>query len=358
MRSGACPRSSEAEAMRDQRMEPAERASFERHLGGCSACAREVRELEALAAPLRDAAGLGADGDQLHARRERARLLQAFEQSTAVRARPRARLRLRTWPLAAAAVVLVAAGAGGLRMFTSRAPAARIAVHADTATVWSGRVDGPHPRLVLQRGSLFVRVRSSDAQAAPLRVVLPDGELEDIGTVFTVRVDDGHTTRVSVREGSVLLRVRGESTRVIGAGETWMREEPGAAEAARAGEGGPGVSPGAAMSGAPGGSVVAAHEPAPPRPALRRSSVRLDPAGDFRAAIALFEAGEHRAAAAAFARFTARHPRDARGEDAAYLRVLALHRAGDRRAAGAAAREYLRDHPAGLRRVEVERLAD
>ena len=40
-----------------------------------------------------------------------------------------------------------------------------------------------------------------------LLVILPDGELEDIGTTFTVSAADDQTNRVVVKEGSVLLRV-------------------------------------------------------------------------------------------------------------------------------------------------------
>jgi TolA-binding protein len=85
--------------------------------------------------------------------------------------------------------------------------------------------------------------------------------------------------------------------------------------------------------------------------------MRAAAAGEFRAAIDLLEAGQNLEAAAAFARFSARHPRDARAEDAAYLRVLALVRAGARADAESAALRYLHDHPAGLRRVEVGGIA-
>lgn len=341
MRSSACPRLSDAEAKRDQRLGPAELASFERHLDTCDACAREVENLEALAAPLRDGAPHGVEVDELHARRERTRLLLAFDQmaEAPVRARTRTRaaVRWRAWQFAAAAaaVVLAAAGAGLWHAVANRTPVATIAVHAGGATVWSGRTDGPHPMLVLERGSLFVRVENGGSQAAPLRVLLPDGELEDIGTVFTVRAEDGQTTRVSVREGAVVLRIRGEPARVIRAGETWRRAEPSAQASARA--------PTPAPQGAPVRHAVE-----------RRSAPRADPARDFRAAIALLEAGDNRGAAAAFTRFVARHPSDGRVEDAAYLRVLACHRAGAGAEVEAAARDYLRDHPAGLRRVEVE----
>ena len=115
MRSSACPRLSDAEAKRDQRLGPAELASFERHLDTCDACAREVENLEALAAPLRDGAPHGVEVDELHARRERTRLLLAFDQmaEAPVRARTRTRaaVRWRAWQFAAAAAAVVLAAA-------------------------------------------------------------------------------------------------------------------------------------------------------------------------------------------------------------------------------------------------------
>src|SRR5690606_11534938 len=139
-----------AEAMRDRRLGPAELASFERHLRGCGLCAREARILEARAAPLRESAPRAEAIDELHARRERARLLLAFDRLSTAPAPPRASRRLRGWSLAAAAIVLLAAGLGLRRARTGGGPT--ITVHAGAAMRWSGRTDGPHPRLVLERG--------------------------------------------------------------------------------------------------------------------------------------------------------------------------------------------------------------
>ena len=52
--------------------------------------------------------------------------------------------------------------------------------------------------------------------------------------------------------------------------------------------------------------------------------------------------------------FLEKHPRDARAEDAAYLRVIALQRSGDSAGTKQAALEYLRRYPAGFRHAEVE----
>jgi outer membrane protein assembly factor BamD (BamD/ComL family) len=77
---------------------------------------------------------------------------------------------------------------------------------------------------------------------------------------------------------------------------------------------------------------------------------------DFREAMAALHAGQSRDAAARFARFIEQHPRDARAEDAAYMRVLALREAEDEAGMQAAARRYLRRYPEGFRRAEVEAL--
>jgi ferric-dicitrate binding protein FerR (iron transport regulator) len=42
----------------------------------------------------------------------------------------------------------------------------------------------------------------------PLLVKLPDGELEDVGTTFSVLAENRRTARVSVEEGRVVLRLR------------------------------------------------------------------------------------------------------------------------------------------------------
>jgi hypothetical protein len=67
-------------------------------------------------------------------------------------------------------------------------------------------------------------------------------------------------------------------------------------------------------------------------------------------------AGDHAGAAALFTSFLSNHPRDARIEDAAYLRVIAFHRSGDESATKRAIFEYLTRFPSGFRRSEVEAL--
>jgi len=69
------------------------------------------------------------------------------------------------------------------------------------------------------------------------------------------------------------------------------------------------------------------------------------------------DGGDNTTAAARFTAFLAVHPRDARAEDAAYLRVIALQRANDTNGMKEAAEQYLRRYPKGFRRAEVETLS-
>jgi hypothetical protein len=368
MSPAACPRLFEAEAMRDDRLGAAERASFERHMTVCVACSREVQALEMLAEPLRESA---VDADELHARRERLRLLAAYDRTLVA---PERRQGVwRRWLAVPAVAAMVIAGLVFWRMqpVAPRVHASNAVVHADSSAVWSRRTDGDREQVVLERGVLFIRVAHPTSAKTQFFVVLPDGELEDIGTTFTVSAQAGHTTRVSVEEGSVVLRIRGRSPVAIGAGDTWIPEVRQSAQACP-----PAAAPAAAVPTArePSSSVVRAARggetsarekrafpvrAASSRRAIARTATEQpDPASDFRSAVAVLERGNAAEAATAFARFSATYPRDPRVEDATYLRVIALQkRGGDQTEMKRAAQHYLSRFPAGLRRLEVERLS-
>jgi hypothetical protein len=335
MSTAECQRSFEAAALRDDRLDVAERASFERHASVCAVCSSEVQALELLAEPLRD--GSPHDVDELHARRERRRLLTAFDR-TFVAPERRPVKRRTAFTLAVPTLAALIGGALFWRMQHPELPV-RALIRADSSAVWSRHVEGLRERVVLERGALFIRVEQHASAKTQLLVVLPDGELEDIGTTFSVSAQAGHTTRVSVQEGSVVLRLRGFGPLVLAAGETWSPP----AQACP-----PSVQPAAAPP------AVESLKPA----RVKRVSEKPDSAADFRAAVAVLEAGKPEAAAAAFARFGAKYPRDPRAEDAAYMRVIALQKLG---AADPelkrAAQQYLARFPAGLRRVEVSPLA-
>jgi hypothetical protein len=343
MTSAACPRQFEAEAMRDGRLTGAELAAFTRHMHGCATCSREVEALDRLAetihASMRDHSG----ADELRVRRERTRLLAAFDRSLVSSERRSGRHRWLLWPAAAAVVC-----AGLFVFWRARAvvhpvPASNVVVRADSSAVWSRHTQGGRERIVLERGALFVHVDHS-VNENRLVVALPDGELEDIGTTFSVSAKDGHTARVTVQEGSVVLRIRDKAPVALGSGEAWT-----------------------AADAAPAPARVDAPAPAPVPSVQRRRSAaarpstrRHDPPDaslDFNAAMAAFDRGDCRPAARGFAEFIGAHPEDPRAEDAAYLRVMSFHKCGDESGMKAAALQYLQRYPTGFRRVEVERLA-
>jgi len=199
--------------------------------------------------------------------------------------------------------------------------------------------------VVLESGALSIRV---DHSASPRRllVLLPDGELEDIGTTFSVSVADGHTTRVTVQDGSVVLRLRGKPPLALGAGDAWS---PAPREVAL-----PAVS---STSKPPAVRAKAAPSAAPAVSSSASTSADTGASAEFRVAMSAFNGGEHPRAAALFSRFLAQHPGDLRAEDAAYLRILALQRTGDAPATKEAARDYLSRYPHGFRQAEAAALA-
>ena len=219
----SCPRLFEADAMRDGRLSGAERTSFERHVAMCPACSREVQALEALAESLRARPSDHGAADDLHVRRERTRLLAAFD--GALLSPRRSWIvghRLLLWPAAVAALVVTVLWLPRLRR-PAEAPAhaSSAVIHADSTALWAERTVGDCENVVLERGALWIHVDHSSGEGQ-LLVVLPDGELEDIGTTFTVSADDGRTTRVAVQEGHVVLRLRGQAAIALGPGDTWI----------------------------------------------------------------------------------------------------------------------------------------
>jgi hypothetical protein len=382
----ACVRLFEAEAMRDGRLSAAEMASFARHTAACSACRDEVRALDVLGEALRASSRDGGQADDLRRLRERTRLVAAFDATLVARRRRTARpLRPALWATAGAAMVAAAVLFARVRLTRDGGSAAGLVVHASAAAVWSKQSQGDRETVVLESGELWIQVDHARRNTR-LVVALPDGELEDTGTTFTVNAANGRTTRVAVREGSVVLRITGKSPRTIGAGATWApsaeesatAESPPASEPPRAAapEVSPRVSPpssspgtlesdgaprGRLRSRSPARPAAAAASPRPAsiraaRPAPVGTAAATDPGIDFRAAVAVLDVGAHRQAAAAFARFLAEHPGDPRAEDAAYLQVIALQRLGSAEETRRAAQAYLRLFPKGFRRAELETL--
>jgi FecR protein/Putative zinc-finger len=353
----SCPRLFEAEAWRDGRLSGSEATRFRAHAATCSTCKRELESLNALGEALRAAEPAT---DELHVRRERTRLLAAFDaQLVRTSRRPVALLGL---AVALALVVLVALWPKRAPVTMSAAPAKAdpVLVRAGDSARWWRQSRSERERIVLESGELSIQIDHAGSPRG-LLVVLPDGELEDIGTTFSVRAEAGHTTRVSVREGSVILRLRGEPALTLSAGQVWVPATPALSAPV------PSASVASPLA-VPAPPVAVPAPVASPAPAARSRSSNSSPsssafaavpdaASEFRAALAALDRGDNSQAATLFGAFAASHALDSRAEDAAYLRVLALQRTGQQSAMQRAAGDYLRRYPRGFRRAEVESLA-
>lgn len=368
-----CPRLFEVEALRDGRLTGAERGSFERHVATCGACAHEAAALAALGEALRTTAC--DEVDELKLRRERTRLLADFDRALV---RPR-----RPWlarGMLAASVMALSLIAGAILLWQpggrGRTPgtALEAVIEADATARWTRRAHADRELVVLDHGELRIRTQQTPGKPR-FAVVLPDGELEDIGTVFSVAVLKGRTERVHVDDGSVLLKLHGRAPVLLRAGQTWQAQAPAPRSAASASDAAPKPAPRPETAPPSETAPDPTRAAVPPVSSARARAVESAPSSsatepeasgarsaagaseDFRAALAAFNAGQPAVAAQRFQRFSERHVADPRAEDAAYLRVLALERAGDVEGRRAAARAYLQRYPAGFRRAEVERLA-
>lgn len=340
-----CPRLFEAEAWRDGRLTGAEAEKFRAHVSTCPSCSQEVQSLDALGRVLRTS--VPASPDELHVRRERTRLLAAFDAQLVPAPR---QANIKQWLGLVAAMLACVAVLVALRSPTPQpavvASAARpaaepVVVHADSSAQWSRRAEDRLETIRLQSGALSIHV-DHRASLRRLLVLLPDGELEDIGTTFSVSADAGHTTRVSVQEGSVVLRLQGKPPLALAAGDSWSPPSPPAPSAS--------VAPPSASARVTKAVASAAAAPS-------ASVAEPDSSEEFRNAMTALNRGDNSQAAALFRGFVLAHPRDSRAEDASYLRVLALQRAGDANATQRAANDYLQRYPGGFRKAEITRLA-
>ncbi len=171
-----------------------------------------------------------------------------------------------------------------------------------------------------------------------------DAEIEVRGTSFDVsRVvadascGDGTTTRVAVREGTVLVRSRGTEA-LVHANEVWP----------------------AGCSATPAPSSLA--PPSSNASNAASSERRASPSGGsdlgaqndlFERAIARKRAGDGPGAIASFELFLARYPASHLAQSARAERMKLL-RGVDREKGRAAARDYLQHHPSGFARADAD----
>ena len=358
--SARCSETSSVEALWDGRLDANREGTLRSHLATCQVCASESRRLEALRAALRALPAPQASPLAIAAGRKL--LLDAAR--AAVPAREAARGR--ALALGAAALALAAGvafwiartsaygrdhGLAGSSATLASAPSElELRVTPGSDARWSQVSAGPREVVSLAAGSLDISV-NRHGSARRLFVKLPDGELEDEGTVFTVTVAREHTQKVSVTQGSVALRLAGQPERHLAAGETF--EAPHASLQAGSDSATPAADAGHATLRRPDsapGSTASGHTVKP-----GTEADACPGAPRFEDCVDTFKRGEYAAAAEALDRYTATCSHHA--EDATYLRMVSLARAGRTTEAATLARAYLARFPEGFRRKEAERLA-
>ena len=342
----ACPRLFEVEALRDGRLAGAEVTRFRAHVGVCPVCARRSRKPSK---PSPDATLCYArHADELHVRRERTALARGLRRGLVPAC---------TQPLD----TLVLGRRSRRAVVASRSASFSRARVPDSTAARPPRRSRSPSRAVAPRAARGGREgRSSTSKGRPPKwhpldsrpsrtalrvlVVLPDGELEDIGTTFSVSADGGpHDARQ--RPGG---QCRPPPPR-CSAARCSVPATPGPGTSA------PSTAPSAPDAASPPADSTTFRAPAP-MPAPVASVPPPNASADFRMAVSALNSGNDAAAAALFASFLLDHPSNPRIEDAAYLRVLALHRSGNQSATERAAGEYLRRFPHGFRRTEVKAL--
>lgn len=322
----ACARTWEIEAARDGRVSDAAKAALDRHVEQCSICREEMDYLEGVSRALGE---LGApDVNDIALRRLRQRILRRADAELAGRSVPPARPRRTPFVVApialAAALVALLFWSRWTNSVMSPSPAVVATTTVDATgdgdARWSKHTEGETERVDLSDGTLRLRVRKAP-NGRKVVVRVPDGEIEDLGTIFHVVVRDGVTRRVAVEEGRVTIRLTNAAPITIGSGQTWERSEPPTA-----------------MATAP--PVVLTPSASPASSVLSTPAVRQRPTAPPKEASSALAVPAH-----------------GDEEDAAYLRAVRLVREGRESEARDAARDYLRRFPDGFRREEMGRIA-
>ena len=218
-----CQRKWQVEAVRDGRLRGKDRDSALRHRATCAECGREDRRLVALRRDISCLPELARD--PMTARRSRQRLIAALNRS--ILEPPSSESSLRTafaLALAIAAIVFGGFAIGHKVTQTSATEAlgSVVEVRAEAGARWSERSSREVDQVNLWAGAAAFTVHPHKLRR--LVIQLPDGEVEDIGTVFEIRVSEQHTRRISVSQGRISVRLRGRPAFTLGAGEAWEPE--------------------------------------------------------------------------------------------------------------------------------------
>jgi len=337
------------------------------HLAGCSSCRRTCAAL----AGLEDAARRlpAAEPDPNHSRRmEETIVALAPPQASSGRGR-RVPTFLATGAAIAAGFALVVA----LLPAEERVPLRSLEVSEgakyERITRHPAGDGGATLELVrLERGTVTLQVEHLDPKERFV-VATSDAEVEVRGTLFEVDADGGLLRRVSVSEGKVEVRVKGEAPVLLLPGDQWVRSDASA----------PAVVDSVALAAAEDPPVVAAAVVEEPRAigarkTRRRAAVPVAPSPleppapepvdvpavpapkfpaeeAFASGWAALRDGAARDAAASFA--AASEAEGELGQDAAYWEIVALARAGESADAESRMTLFLERHRSSLRAGEV-----
>lgn len=321
-----CSRSWEIEAARDGRLSGEALDALGRHVAHCPECHARSEYVEGLGKSLR--ALRAPEVDEVAVRRLRQEVLAKVDAELAGRSippgGPKRKRRHATFLALVACLPLVVVVA----MLWRRTPPPVVSVPTTVPKTvidardeggarWSQQTEGDTERVELSEGTLRLKVeRTPGGKRVVVRV--PDGEIEDLGTVFHVVVNQGRTQRVGVEEGRVTIRLANKAPITISSGQTWERpDDP--------------------PPPVPTSPVVVVSAPPPPIPVGRARVVATASASSLAAPVP---------------------PSNAAQEDGAYLNVIRLLRDGRRAEAKSAANEYLRRFPDGFRREEMGRIAE
>lgn len=222
-------------------------------------------------------------------------------------------------------------------------------------------VDAKLDRVDLVEGVLDFDVRQH-AAGRRFVVAVPDGEIEDVGTRFRVTTHGGQTEEISVEEGAVVFRRPGRSSVELGAGQIYRAESTRSVAAAEGGDArrapepsrSPAVPAPIACVNVRGTSAPSSAGSPVPHASNRQAAALERPRGIAPSA-APSTAGFIDPAAAPSSTGLSQ---EEQAEDEAYLRVVALLRENRREEAKVAARAFVARFPSGLRRREMDVVAE
>ena len=220
----SCPRKWQVEAASDGRLSGKDLAHAARHRAQCRECADEE---QALAELKRRCASLPPrPRDPLTVRRTRQRLMATLNQTLlAATLGPRPN-RPGSWAvlglLLAAALATAFCFAQVKRATPPLVPAKSVMdIHAVPGARWLVHSEPELDRAELSDGTAVFEVHPHPGRR--VLVMLPDGELEDLGTTFEVTVQAGKTEQIRVSRGRVLVRLAGQPEFSLAAGARWQR---------------------------------------------------------------------------------------------------------------------------------------